>query len=1092
VRETQFKLDDWIKEGLGPFRGVTGAKSYNRVVWVYAAINTIAKAMKVPYLKILSDGQEIEENHPAHRLFHPPDPPLYPSWGFLAEAFAINLGLHGKGLLVFDRWVDRGEGSWPTVVTPIDPGKVSPILQDGEIAGWEYWVGRRRINIPPEVVLYLRKHNPWDPVEGLSALQAVRAAVEGQLSVDAWNSSFFITGGSPLAVVEAAKSISAKQKKELKREWAKAITGIEKGRGFFILDNGLKMVKSHWTPKDAEFMNTKKMTREEILAALGVPPALVGVFEYANYANSREQIRLFWENTVIPELMAFQDALTGWLQTLDPSLSVEFDLSPVGVLREKLSEKLEAAEKMFQIGVPINVINERLDLGLPELEGGDVGYIQGQPVFTYTPEAELVEGEETPPSLPEEEPAPALEPGLSLKSLSLEDLERAYHQALVRYVMEPSEGRIKDLVRRFFEQMLRRIRLDIARQGQVVHQDPHVWQSLYRELVSPLLWRTWILGAQLVDQEIAKGLQELLINWKLPTGIVDPEEWFGPDEWPVVQEAFEQMMIRQLETVRTSINQVNTVFSQSLAQGLSVQQITQELANVLQRSYARTLTIARTSVGAALNGGRYHRMISHRVERHKWVAMMDHATRETHAMENSHIQKVGEPFPVTGLRFPHDPLGRAEEVVNCRCTTIAVQGSPTRQLEGVEQTGRKELLARARELKSKFNEVGLIAEGEGLEELLSELEKMDTKDLAEFIKLAENDFILPAMRTETGEKVSFRVMTWDWGDPQKIRELQEPISSKEKDLARKFFFEGKGQELPSQQVEEVFRPFLNWVAHTQTGNAYTGVLVRWVEEKCPSLLKTPMRPVEIWLGNNRFAPFGPTGEGLDRFARAKSLYQEVLKERAGELKTWISMAYEGVIQRGVSMRALPRSLKQGDRFVVGYSSFGPDEKGFTKSYRLVLHAEDLSDEWLVENTMFHKLRGMDGFGFFRYSHEEEIVLRGSFEVVKVESKGNTTFIHIKPTKEEIPLFKFKGRVVYLADDADQQVFKLVGRLWVDSLSKDEKESLVEQYGSLPQAFSSLFDPQVSREVDELVASGRIWEEPWSELAREVWEQVKSG
>jgi len=41
--------------------------------------------------------------------------------------------------------------------------------------------------------------------------------------------------------------------------------------------------------KDMDFIQQKKMSREEICSVFKVPPALIGLFEYANYANAREQ-----------------------------------------------------------------------------------------------------------------------------------------------------------------------------------------------------------------------------------------------------------------------------------------------------------------------------------------------------------------------------------------------------------------------------------------------------------------------------------------------------------------------------------------------------------------------------------------------------------------------------------------------------------------------------------------------------------------------------------------------------------------------------------------------------------------------------------
>ena len=58
------------------------------------------------------------------------------------------------------------------------------------------------------------------------------------------------------------------------------------------------------------------------------------------------------------------------------------------------------------------------------------------------------------------------------------------------------------------------------------------------------------------------------------------------------------------------------------------------------------------------------------VEKKEWVAVRDERTRESHAELDGETVKLGERYS-NGLRFPSDPAGDPEEVINCRCTEIA-------------------------------------------------------------------------------------------------------------------------------------------------------------------------------------------------------------------------------------------------------------------------------------------------------------------------------------------------------------------------------------------------------------------------------------
>ena len=90
-------------------------------------------------------------------------------------------------------------------------------------------------------------------------------------------------------------------------------------------------------------------------------------------------------------------------------------------------------------------------------------------------------------------------------------------------------------------------------------------------------------------------------------------------------------------------------------------------------------TIARTEVVGAVNGASEEMA---RLAKEagvptllEWLATPDERVRETHWAANGQRINPGETaFNVgaSSLRFPGDPNGAAEEVINCRCTTMPI------------------------------------------------------------------------------------------------------------------------------------------------------------------------------------------------------------------------------------------------------------------------------------------------------------------------------------------------------------------------------------------------------------------------------------
>lgn len=84
---------------------------------------------------------------------------------------------------------------------------------------------------------------------------------------------------------------------------------------------------------------------------------------------------------------------------------------------------------------------------------------------------------------------------------------------------------------------------------------------------------------------------------------------------------------------------------------------------------------AQTEIGAAINWGKQvSYMQSKVVELKQWVSAHDLAVRPWHEEADRQRVPKAQAFTVMGERLmhPRDPRGKPENIINCRCTTIAV------------------------------------------------------------------------------------------------------------------------------------------------------------------------------------------------------------------------------------------------------------------------------------------------------------------------------------------------------------------------------------------------------------------------------------
>jgi len=122
---------------------------------------------------------------------------------------------------------------------------------------------------------------------------------------------------------------------------------------------------------------------------------------------------------------------------------------------------------------------------------------------------------------------------------------------------------------------------------------------------------------------------------------------------------------------------VNGAVAQGIIQGESIPQIAKRIAQVTgSQNLQQMVSFARTAMTGAQNAGRIEAM--HQAQslgiklKKRWMATLDHRTRDAHQELDMQTVDVDEPFEVFGqeIMFPGDPNAAPELVMNCRCTLV--------------------------------------------------------------------------------------------------------------------------------------------------------------------------------------------------------------------------------------------------------------------------------------------------------------------------------------------------------------------------------------------------------------------------------------
>lgn len=678
--EPRFDFHQWLQTGRSSHMArFADQATYKRISWVYACVNAVAKNMASTPLRFLNEANQsviIRKTHPINRLFNPPNAPKIESLGQLILRTYILTGLSGLAYWVFL----RGESNQFQTVELFKKGQLRPITTAGlnphdpnqefaTLLGWELRnrSGQRLAVFTPNQVLPIRYFDPEHQYSGLSPIQAARLAIEQEFNQSAWNAAFFKQGLRNPIALKYKNILSKDQRDEVRKQLVSYYAGVENGQSGMVLEGNVEVQDLGLTTKDIDFIEGKNMTREEIAASYGVPPAVIGIFRFANYANTREQRKILWEQTLIP----LQDALVDMMQAilLDvefPGVIAKFDRSMIDVLKPDPIRAARAAETYQEMGYKKSQIAIIMDM--PQLNVDDEE--DNRP-----PDEEPVEEEEE----------PTVDAGFGIKIAEdgkatinpTEEWMEEYGK-LQQRIMQRNESKWERLVRTLINSMGNDLDRQVRRSRQDVRLDLNEWTERFTGTLLGMNDQTWALGARTIIDELlnAREGRPLIALRALDDyvgKVTDIREHMTLEQF----EEFQRSATRYAGLIRNTgadvIAAVNARASEILVRGGTVQDVRTGITDVIGAEQSeRALRIARTLANGAYNNARITLMAQKGVKTHRWINAGDDLVRDDHASEGGNVTILGDPFPVTRLRWPHDPLGNAAQVVNCRCTSVPV------------------------------------------------------------------------------------------------------------------------------------------------------------------------------------------------------------------------------------------------------------------------------------------------------------------------------------------------------------------------------------------------------------------------------------
>lgn len=356
-------------------------EGYNASAIVYACIEKRAKlTAAVPWcvkVRKVIDGEEVWENapanHPLSKLIARPN--YSQSFSELMWQASQNMDLSGSAFLTK---IKAGVGNlprelWllPSQYVEVKPGREKLI---------DYWKVsaygvRASKQVMPEDMCHLKFPNPSSAYFGQPTLLSAGKPTDIDRESGVWQKVSLENRGASDINIKVPETATAEQVASIREQYKKQQAGSNNARKALVTNADIQVLGQ--TAVELDFVASRRAVWTEICAVFGMSLSNLGMTENVNLANAEAMDKALYLNTIIPNLDLICEQLNhGLAYEFGDDVRIEYDLSNVRAMQQGTGEKLEHAQKLWSMGVPLADINQKLELGLTERDEYEIGYIQ--------------------------------------------------------------------------------------------------------------------------------------------------------------------------------------------------------------------------------------------------------------------------------------------------------------------------------------------------------------------------------------------------------------------------------------------------------------------------------------------------------------------------------------------------------------------------------------------------------------------------------------------------------------------------------------------------------------------------------------------
>ena len=337
---------------------------------VWASVRLLSEtiaSLPINVYKMDKDGSKyIDSPNPLNKLISISPSPNYTRYNFI-ETMMSHLLLWGNAYA----GIKRNGGARPVELQILNPENVEPFQSDED--GLVYYKVKDLGILSDREMLHIVGFR-YDGIMGKSPIQSCQEALGIASASQRFGANFFGRGANLSGILEHPSRLSDDAANRLRESWNQRFSGIQNSHQTAILEEGVKFKPIGMPLADAQFIETRRFSVEEVARIFRVPNHLINDLTKATYSNIEQQSLEFTKYSLTPYLVNWEQELNRKLLADREQVTHFFKFQTKELIRGDADSRADYYRRLFELGA-LSPNEIRQMEGLNKIDKGDEYFV---------------------------------------------------------------------------------------------------------------------------------------------------------------------------------------------------------------------------------------------------------------------------------------------------------------------------------------------------------------------------------------------------------------------------------------------------------------------------------------------------------------------------------------------------------------------------------------------------------------------------------------------------------------------------------------------------------------------------------------------